>query len=666
MPNLSKIKRQRMLEFLNKIREEHSDDASLIAVNEIETELISKKYGLIWEEHEERVDIEMLTKIPVFLEVRDKEIITDETLSYNFLLEGDNLHSLKLLEKTHRRKVDFIYIDPPYNRGKDDFIYDDNFVDKEDAFKHSKWLSFMSKRLRIAYKLLHSEGVIFISIDDNEMAQLKMLCNDIFGDDNCIGVLIQNKLNAKNDTLNIQRNHEYILVYRKQANYISGTKEKPTLLSNAYKVKSILRDGNRYYYLNDSITTRGEGGVLNARQNLGYTIYYNPATKDKVAVCDYDVELAKTSNDADELYTDNVELISKGYAPIRPPKVRGQLGCWTWELDKFNSDKDLIVITESKRSKSYTVKKRTFVDKKQVYEKDGKLLYNHYSEGNSKSIIEFSTNDGSTVLNAVLGKSGAFNNPKNVDMIKYFLSIFPKKDALVLDFFAGSGTTAQAVLEMNRNDGGERKFILCTNNQNDICEKVTYHRVSNIISGYNYQGKKENILFEKELAFQDLSEGTVLLETIKTIESSNKDKFSEIITQFKDGVLKVIGRDNVSEKIEGIPANLKYYMTEFILKRSDDLDYSVNDRLLSHIVEMVQLEYAVNLNGTNYILVLSDEEADALFADSNKLINCRGLFISTSVLLTAKQERQLTEADIPVFTIPDYYFEPELLEVGER
>ena len=165
MPNLSQFKRQRMLEFLNKIREEHSDDVSLIAINEIETELTEKKYGLVWEEHEERVDIEMLTKVPVFSEVVDKEIITDDSLPYNFLLEGDNLHSLRLLEKTHKGKIDLIYIDPPYNTKEKDFIYDDKRIDLLDGYRHSKWLSFMEKRLRLAHKLLKENGFILMNLE---------------------------------------------------------------------------------------------------------------------------------------------------------------------------------------------------------------------------------------------------------------------------------------------------------------------------------------------------------------------------------------------------------------------------------------------------------------------------------------------------------------------
>lgn len=144
MANLSQVKREKMLCFLEKLKEEHSDDESLIAINEIEKELTSKKYGLVWEEHEEEVDVKMRTHIPVFTEDNSKEIVGNpESEDFNFLLEGDNLHSLKLLEKTHKGKIDVIYIDPPYNTGKKDFVYDDQHVDTLDAFRHSKWLSFM-------------------------------------------------------------------------------------------------------------------------------------------------------------------------------------------------------------------------------------------------------------------------------------------------------------------------------------------------------------------------------------------------------------------------------------------------------------------------------------------------------------------------------------------
>lgn len=169
MANLSQQKRERMIAFLDTLKKKNADDDdTLRAIGEIENELNSKKYGLVWEKHEEAVDVKMKDYIPVFTEDHEREITAAPGEGYNFLLEGDNLHSLKLLEKTHKGKIDVIYIDPPYNTGDTSFRYDDTYVTKEDGYRHSKWLSFMYERLRIARSLLSSEGLIFISIDEIE------------------------------------------------------------------------------------------------------------------------------------------------------------------------------------------------------------------------------------------------------------------------------------------------------------------------------------------------------------------------------------------------------------------------------------------------------------------------------------------------------------------
>ena len=168
--NLSREKREKIINNIEIMRNKLQDEPELlVTLNEIENQLKRKKYGLVWENHEEKIDKELENKIPVFEENKELEIKKDKSKITNFILEGDNLHSLYLLEKTHKNKVDLIIIDPPYNRGLNDFVYDDNYIDKSDSFKHSKWISFMNKRLIIAKKLLKDNGVIFINIDDNVM-----------------------------------------------------------------------------------------------------------------------------------------------------------------------------------------------------------------------------------------------------------------------------------------------------------------------------------------------------------------------------------------------------------------------------------------------------------------------------------------------------------------
>lgn len=486
--NISKQKREDLLSKIKAIRaflsaapQDENTGNLLSYLSDLEKDVNGKKYGLVFEEHREEIDEVLDTHTPVLTE--EKDLFIDNGGQMNFLIEGDNLASLKLLEKTHKGKIDLIYIDPPYNTGNQDFIYDDCYVDTEDSFKHSKWVSFMSERLTIAKKLLSNEGAIFIQIDDNEQAPLKLLCDDVFGADNFMGIIIQNKMNAKNDTVNIQKNHEYILAYRKKTLY-KGSRIKPTLLQIKEKYRPAVKEGDRYYYVGDAITTRGEGGTLNARPNLGYTIYYNPNTDDKIAIADYDAELARTSNSIEEIYSHNESLIEKGYIPILPPKVRGKLGCWTWSLEKFNSETDNIIIT-GKRS-NFSVKKRTFIPAESVIEQNGQLFYISIEQSNSKSIVDYSTNDGTNVLTGIMGIRATFSNPKNLDLIEYLVSLKQGKNNIILDFFAGSGTTGHAVMKLNAEDGGNRKFILCTNNENNICRDVTYERIRRVIGKENY------------------------------------------------------------------------------------------------------------------------------------------------------------------------------------
>ena len=428
-----------------------------------------------------------------------KEESVDWDTTENLYIEGDNLEVLKLLQESYLNKVKIIYIDPPYNTGHD-FIYPDSFVmnaedydensgyfdengninfKKENSSSagryHSDWCSMLYSRLLLARNLLSDDGVIFISIDDNEQSNLAKICDEIFGSENHIGTFIQNKQNSKNGTINIQKNHEYILAYRKMKIF-NGNSIKATLVRKSVTYKDAYMEGDDYFYLNDPITTRGEGGTLNARPNLGYTVYYNPSTKDKIAVSDYDVVMAKNSNDEDALYHDDKTLIDAGYIAIRPPRVRGKLGCWTWSLEKFNNEKRQIIITG--KPGAYAVRKRTFIPKDTVEEIDGKLKYRVESNTNSRSILDFSTNDGTNALTDIM-EASVFNNPKNVEMLKYLIDLINDKDCIIMDFFSGSATTAQAVIDLNATDNGCRKFIMVQ--VQELCEE----KKDAFIAGYN-------------------------------------------------------------------------------------------------------------------------------------------------------------------------------------
>ncbi len=367
----------------------------------------------------------------------------------NFIIRGDNLDALKILKSAYTEKIKMIYIDPPYNTKNENFIYPDNFrkdyqailqevglleIDENGEEKesetlkffrniqgsrtHSGWLAFMLPRLKLARDLLKDDGVIFISIDDNEQANLKILCDEIFGEENFCGQIIWLKGNAQNDADTIQTNHEYILCYAKNIESKPIYKIKQKVKVKAFKDEKT----GKFYYEGAGLTTGGAGGTLNARPNLGFSIYYNPQTKDFFAKDDYDRELAEISNDENEVYTSDSTFLEGGYEIIRPPKKGVGLGCWTWALDKFNTSKSDILIRRN--NNGYVVVKKEWLDSKQVKQDENGDYYAMVEKENPpKSFIDFvSSGKGIKELKEIVG-SKVFNNPKNTTLLKHLLKI---------------------------------------------------------------------------------------------------------------------------------------------------------------------------------------------------------------------------------------------------
>lgn len=538
MANLSQQKRQRLLEFLQTIREEHKyDDDVLIAIGEIESELNAKKYGLVWEQHEEAVDIQMRDNIPVFTEYTDKEINASADGVYNFILEGDNLHSLRLLEKTHAGRVDVIYIDPPYNTGNS-FRYNDTIVGDEDSFKHSKWLSFMNVRLRLASTLLTEKGIIFISINDYEGAPLKLLCDDVFGEKNFVGQLTWESAtqptNAGSARFSLQKKVESIYCYAKNKSSRTG-----------FVLREIESD-LRYPHL-------GKHGAC------------------------------------------RFEIIEKSDAgAYRRDSMKFQiLGQYPREGKRWQIGEDAARALEA-------AGKVEIVDgmvKKAVYpedELDKRKFEPFWSHLKAENVG--TAQNGKDELNTIIGKPVGFDTVKPTRLIKELISHFPN-DSFILDFFAGSGTTGQAVMEMNKEDGGTRQFILCTNNEDNICEEVTYERISRVINGY--------------------------------------------------------------DDIAAVPSNIKYYRTDFVSKDAED----IREELLAHITEMVQLEHGVKIDGSEYLIIMNDDELDALEKSWDNCSHVKAMYVSQNVLFTTAQKKLF--GNVKIHIIPDNYFQFELKEVGE-
>ena len=425
-----------------------------------------KKYGLIWDEEKtkEQFEKESENALPVLKEVKGKEIKTDPSKPTNILIEGDNYHALSVLNYTHQGKIDIIYIDPPYNTGNKDFKYNDDYVDKEDAFRHSKWLSFMSKRLRLSKSLLKDEGVIFISIDDNEIAQLRMLCNEVFGEFNFIATLptIMN-LKGNQDQFGFAGTHEYTLVYCK--NYSQASIREFILDEDG--IEEWEQDDYGYYKKGANLKATGVNAPRSKRPNLFFPIF---VTSDGIL---YVTDDDKPRNKKDIILlpiTDNQEM------------------SWRWSKNKIKNELYNLIF-ENNGSKAIYKKQRPSLG--DLPSKKPKTIFYR---------PEYSSGNGTAQLKAMFGDK-IFNNPKPLELIKDFLALGSDPKGIILDFMAGSGTTGHACLDM---DNGSRQFILCTNNElnglekelkekgltekeiqeHGICRRVTYPRLEKVIKGY--------------------------------------------------------------------------------------------------------------------------------------------------------------------------------------
>lgn len=428
--NISKKKRDELLDEIQELRtyisaaEQDDNTARLLSyLSDLAKDVNGKKYGLVFEEHREEIDEVLDTHTPVLTE--DTNLFIDNGGQMNFLIEGDNLASLKLLEKTHKGKIDLIYIDPPYNRGKTDFVYDDNFVASEDTFRHSKWISFMKARLEKSKTLLSEAGLVFISIDDNEVAALKLLCDEVFGADFFINIFVwQRNSSAKTEKGKFTVNTEYVLLYAKSSAYKLNDAYKPLSAASQKLFKFDDNDGRGKYQT---------------------------------------VSLQKPRDPGPETTYDYVDNTGKIWQC--PPKG------WRMKYEKIKAlenDNRLVLNGKSLRVKDYWNER----------ENEGKRIDTLWSDLPQNTA-------GSGELETIMGRANSFDNPKPTDLIKRCLEIGSKR-ACVLDFFAGSGTTGHAVMKLNATDGGNRRFILCTNNENNICHDVTYERIKRVIDKEDY------------------------------------------------------------------------------------------------------------------------------------------------------------------------------------
>lgn len=614
--NLSKKHRDELLSDLNDIEKKLIETNPELSgkLRKIYNEIETKKYGLVFEEHEEAIDLLLKDNLPVLVEDCERKI--NGSGKYNFIIEGDNLASLKILERTHYNRIGVIYIDPPYNRGKNDFVYDDKMIGEDDTFKHSKWLSFMKKRLEIAKRLLTYDGVIFISIDDKEGFDLKMLCDDIFGPDNLISCMPRITKKSGKSTITFSKNHDYVLVYVKNNTNVFVAEDH---IDPGFKYKDEFYEERGPYKLNQTLDYDTLGYV----NSLDFPVVFEGETFYPGSVSEEEYKKRKSDNPKDgyrwRWSPDLVEFgIKNGWVQVN--KNTHRLYTKTYLKATIKKEKGQYVIKYTDRTKPISS-----ID----------FINNIYSNDNARKELDS------------FGIKEKFDYPKPSALIKRLIKSYFDSDVIVLDFFAGSGTTAQAVLDLNKEDGGNRTFILCTNNQNNICTEITYPRVKKVIDGYLATEEKETVLFEKKITPALIQKG---LNT-----TYDETGYKRIEQRIDDGVYKVIGISDSSHQIEGTDASLKYLKVDFVsTKERTYLDYS--DDLLLYCKPLVELQNGIDFDtSADCLLVLTDDEFDKLIESINE-IKSKRVFVGNNVLMSEEEKQLILSNSNDLFILPDYFY----------
>lgn len=533
-----------------------------------------KKYGLVWENHSENIEEKYKNKLPI--------LTIDETKKDNFkydinkinhlLIEADNLEALLSLNLTHKEMVNVIYIDPPYNTGEDGWIYNDKKVDKNDLFRHSKWLSFIGKRLSLAKELMAKNGVIFISIDNNEFAQLKLLCDEIFTDDNFINMIcVENNPKGRKNSAFVAQNHEYCLVYAKdKSSFKKNIFEFNSPISSMSDKRTIHTDnfGSYKKAKRQIIGTNENKEITSPKQkHRCFSIYYNQDINDLVIKNEYN-EIDNNFYEADR------ELINNNYKLFRP-------------IHKKTGNPNSVTYTKETVEQMFIDGNLLFCDNS-IYEKE--------RDFNQKlNTLIYSDNTGVDLLTETAGKKLKnelgidFDYPKPVDYIKLLISLYPKNDALILDFFAGSGTTGQAVMDLNAEDNGNRQFILCTNNENGICEKITYNRLlkSNKNQDNIYYLKPNNISERFQINIRSYASELVMLLENSFNKASNNNEYLHL--QKLDSDIYLIHNNNDITTLKNIINNGDNKKIFYFYSISESLTEDVINLLSSSEIEIKYL-----------------------------------------------------------------------------
>jgi adenine-specific DNA-methyltransferase len=437
------------IDLIHKLRQLQgiSDDERAYLINLVNTK---KKYGLVWEDKPEDVEEQLRENLPVLKEVKNRAIMNGEGFPNHLLIEGDNLHALTALTFTHEGKVDVIYIDPPYNTGNKSWRYNNDYVEKDDNYKHSKFVSFLYKRVKIAKRLLKDSGIICCAIDDYEQHNVRHIFDEVFGEENRLGsVTVVHNPGGRQDERFFPTAHEYMFVYAKN----QAVAEIGRLELSEKKLKQFAQKDDLGNYKLRGFRRSGANSRRIDRPKLWYPIYLNPLS------LDLDIS------------------IKPGYTiKLEPIDDDGVERVWRWNPTTFMEKKSKYVEVKTIRG-NYSI---------QVKEREND------NEGEKPKTIwvdpKYSAVNGTAELKNIFSdrKEKIFDFPKSPFLLFDVLKICSLgSNDVILDFFGGSGTTLQALMTLNNEDGGVRQGIMVTNNENNICEEVTYERNKRVIQGFS-------------------------------------------------------------------------------------------------------------------------------------------------------------------------------------
>ncbi|MDI7775597.1 site-specific DNA-methyltransferase [Asticcacaulis sp. EMRT-3] len=433
-------------------------------------------------------------------------------LSGNLIIQGDNLHALKALLPMYAGKVDCIFIDPPYNTGNEGWAYNDNVnapmikawlesnpIGIEDGLRHDKWCAMMWPRLRLLHELLAETGSIWITLDDNEVQRGREILDEIFGPDKFIACCVWQKRYSRENREAIGDVHDYVLVYSKSPGAFKALRNKIEPTEEQLQV---------YKNPNNDPKGRWRGIPMTAqgfRKNQMYTV-----TTDT-----------------------GVEHI--------PPEGR----CWSMIEKEFNllREQGRVWFGQDGNGQPNIIR---YAD-----EIEGFVPWTWWPSSEVGH-----TDEAKKEMHEIFGREDAFSTPKPLRLISRIVGIATKKDSIILDSFAGSGTTAHAVLEANRRDGGNRKFILVE--MEDYADRLTAERVRRVIKGYDFQGTQKTELLRESLNWRTLTRAADLVHRVDGIENLHAHEYDAIKKTVKDGELIVTGEKTVAERTEGLSGSFTY------------------------------------------------------------------------------------------------------------